>query len=189
MGNQVTEAKEANAVAKAEKARAKALRPWFKKKRYWLLGLVVLAFIGSLLSDGDSSPSSSLNDSANTLDTTVSSSVIDGGSTQETSAPVSTAPKETAGQANARKSAESYLEYQAFSRTGLIKQLEYEKFSTADATYAVDAVEVDWNEQAEKSAKSYLDTSSFSRQGLIDQLLYEGFSQAQAAYGVGTTGL
>ena len=189
MGNQVTEAKEANAVAKAEKARAKALRPWFKKKRYWLLGLVVLAFIGSLLSDGDSSPSSSLNDSANIIDTTVSSSLIDGGSTQETSAPVSTAPKETAGQANARKSAESYLKYQAFSRTGLIKQLEFEKFSSADATYAVDAVEVDWNEQAEKSAKSYLDSSSFSRQGLIDQLLFEGFTQAQATYGVGTTGL
>jgi hypothetical protein len=67
--------------------------------------------------------------------------------------------------------------------------LEFEKFSSADATYAVDAVEVDWNEQAEKSAKSYLDSSSFSRQGLIDQLLFEGFTQAQATYGVGTTGL
>jgi hypothetical protein len=102
---------------------------------------------------------------------------------------MSTTPEETAGQENARKSAESYLRSQAFSRSGLIKQLEFEKFSLADANYAVDVVEVDWNEQAEKTAKSYLQSQAFSRQGLIDQLLFEGFTQAQAEYGVSTTGL
>jgi hypothetical protein len=35
-------------------------------------------------------------------------------------------------------SAESYLEYTAFSRSGLIDQLEYEGFTTAQATYGVD---------------------------------------------------
>ncbi len=34
--------------------------------------------------------------------------------------------------------AESYIEYTAFSRTGLIKQLKYEGFSTKDSTFAVD---------------------------------------------------
>ena len=39
-------------------------------------------------------------------------------------------PAETAGQENARESAEGYLDYSAFSRKGLIDQLEYEGYST-----------------------------------------------------------
>ncbi|WP_258058855.1 Ltp family lipoprotein [Arthrobacter sp. B1805] len=95
----------------------------------------------------------------------------------------------TSGQKNAVQSAESYLDYTAFSRTGLIKQLEFEKYSTEDATYAVDNVTVDWNEQAAKSAANYLEFTSFSRPGLVDQLLFEGFTPEQAEYGVSTTGL
>ena len=90
---------------------------------------------------------------------------------------------ETSGQRNARSSAESYLEFSAFSRTGLIEQLEFEEFSRADAEYAVDALDVDWNEQAVKSAESYLEFSSFSLSGLIDQLEFEGFTPSQAEYG------
>ena len=104
-------------------------------------------------------------------------------------APAEEAPAETAGQENARGSAEGYLEYSAFSRKGLIGQLEYEGYSTKDATYAVDAVSPDWNEQAAKSAKDYLDTSSFSRSGLIEQLEYEGYTEQQAVYGVNQAGL
>ena len=100
-----------------------------------------------------------------------------------------TTVKETVAQSNAKKSATSYLKYSAFSRTGLIDQLEFEGFSTADATYGVDAQNADWNAQAAKSAKSYLKYSAFSRIGLIDQLVFEGYTQAQAEYGVGTTGL
>jgi len=100
-----------------------------------------------------------------------------------------TTVKETVAQSNAKKSATSYLRYSSFSRTGLIGQLEFEGFSTADATYGVDAQKADWNVQAAKSAKSYLKYSSFSRIGLIDQLVFEGFTQAQAEYGVSTTGL
>lgn len=94
------------------------------------------------------------------------------------------APSLSSGQENAVAKAEDYLDYSAFSRTGLIKQLKYEGFSLADATYAVDHVVVNWNEQAAKKAADYLDYSSFSRSGLMDQLLYEGFTQTQAAYGV-----
>jgi Host cell surface-exposed lipoprotein len=184
----MSDAKEAQAEAKAAKAKAKALRPWFKKKRVWLLGVVVVAVIGTAVSGGESSSNTS-SDAARTEETTATSGESENQGSDETSAPVPDAPKETPGQANARKSAESYLRFQAFSRTGLIKQLEFEKYSKADATYAVDAVDADWNEQASKSAKSYLESQSFSRQGLIDQLLFEGFTQAQAEYGVGTTGL
>ncbi|WP_103382126.1 Ltp family lipoprotein [Pseudonocardia dioxanivorans] len=95
----------------------------------------------------------------------------------------------TTSQANAVRKAESYLAFTAFSRKGLIKQLQYEKFSTADATYAVDHITVDWNEQADKKAESYMSFSAFSRDGLIKQLEYEGFTPAQAAHGAKSVGL
>jgi hypothetical protein len=107
----------------------------------------------------------------------------------EADAPEITEPEFTASQENAISTAESYLDYTAFSKSGLIEQLEYEKYSAADARFAVNHINVDWNEQAAKSAKSYLEYSSFSRQGLIDQLEYAGFTTQQATYGVNTTGL
>ena len=97
-------------------------------------------------------------------------------------------PTETVGQKNARNSAESYLDYQAFSRPGLIKQLKFEGFSKADATYAVDYLSPNWNKQAAKSAKSYMDYQSFSASGLQDQLEFEGFTASQAAHGVAAAG-
>jgi uncharacterized lipoprotein YddW (UPF0748 family) len=110
--------------------------------------------------------------------------------TASTPAPVEEeAPDESVAQENAREAAESYLDTQAFSRKGLIEQLEYEGYSTKDATYAVGAIAVDWKEQAAKSAASYLDTQAFSRSGLIEQLEYEGFTHRQAVYGVNQTGL
>jgi hypothetical protein len=80
----------------------------------------------------------------------------DATATPEQSEPAEPAePAETAGQDNARRSAENYLDISAFSRKGLIEQLssDYgEGFSKADAIYAVNHINVDWNEQAAKSA-------------------------------------
>ncbi len=91
------------------------------------------------------------------------------------------------GQANALETAQNYLSFTSFSRTGLIAQLEYEGYSTADATWAVDNLpSVDWNEQAVLKAREYLSFTSFSLQGLIDQLLYEGFTPEQANHGANT---
>ena len=89
----------------------------------------------------------------------------------------------------AEKKAADYLNYSAFSYTGLIGQLEYEGFTTEEATRAADNCGADWNEQAVKKAKEYLDYSSFSRSGLISQLKYEGFTTEQAEYGVTQNGL
>lgn len=89
----------------------------------------------------------------------------------------------TSSQRNALTKAESYLKHSAFSYSGLIEQLEFEGYSTEDATYAVDHCGADWKEQAVKKAKSYLKHSSFSESGLIDQLEYEGFTHEQAVYG------
>lgn len=71
----------------------------------------------------------------------------------------------------------------------MIRQQEFEKFSAADATWAVDRMSVDWNVQAAKKAKEYLDYSAFSRGGHYEQLVFECFTLAQAEQGVNTTGL
>lgn len=97
--------------------------------------------------------------------------------------PTTTRSPYTTSQDNAIRSAQSYLSHNAFSRKGLIEQLEYEQFSTADATFAVDHIVANWNEQAVKSAKSYLSHNSFSQAELIEQLEYEGFTPSQAQYG------
>lgn len=75
-----------------------------------------------------------------------------------------------------------------FSRSGLIDQLEYEEFTTEQATFGVDNITVDWNEQAALKAESYLDLMSFSRSSLITQLEYEGFTREQAEYGATAVG-
>ena len=91
--------------------------------------------------------------------------------------------KPTAEQQKALDRAKEYLRAMPFSHEGLIDQLEYEGYATADATYAADNCGADWNEQALKKAKSYLDTMAFSYSGLVDQLEYEGFTSEQATYG------
>ena len=53
----------------------------------------------------------------------------------------------------------------------------------ADATFAVDSLNVDWNAQAVKLARAYLDYTGFSCQGLIDQREYEEFTADQARFG------
>lgn len=109
--------------------------------------------------------------------------------TEATTVPVPTEdPNVTIGMKNALKTAQSYLSFSAFSYTGLIEQLEYEKYSVEEATYAADNCGADWNEQAAKCAQSYIDFTSFSRDGLIDQLIYEGFTQEQAEYGAQAVG-
>lgn len=121
---------------------------------------------------------------SNTNSTTSSSSST---TTPSTSSNASTSSP-TTGEKNALRSAREYLSFSAFSYTGLINQLEYEGYSTEEATYAADNCNANWNEQAAKSAKEYLDMSSFSRQELINQLIYEGYTQEQAEYGVTRNG-
>ncbi|MFS0854050.1 Ltp family lipoprotein [Microbacterium sp. 179-I 3D4 NHS] len=97
-------------------------------------------------------------------------------------------PKLTLSQQNAISKAKSYLDFMAFSRTGLIDQLEYEGFGTEDATFGVDNAGADWNAQAAKKAQSYLDMMAFSRSGLYDQLAYEGFQPAEIEFGLAAVG-
>ena len=96
---------------------------------------------------------------------------------------------ETLGQANARLSAQMYLNIMPFSRQSLINQLVFEGFSLEYAIHGTDSLNANWNEQAALSAQTYLNIMPFSRQGLIDQLVFEGFTVEQATYGVNSVGL
>ena len=167
------------AEAEAEKAKAKAMRPWFKKKRFIIpIALVLLIFIAGFFG-GEESDSPGVQVPETSLTETESPEPV------EIQEPELT---ETLGQKNARQSAESYLNFKAFSREGLIEQLEFEDYSTEDATYGVDALDANWREQAAKSAEAYLDFKAFSKQGLIDQLMFEGYSKAEAEFGVTAVG-
>lgn len=100
----------------------------------------------------------------------------------------------TGPQRNAARTAKRYLEMSGFSRRGLIQQLSSdagEGYEVADATAAVDSLNVDWNEQAVRSAKQYLEMSGFSCKGLIQQLSSsagEKYSKDEATYGAHQAG-
>ena len=110
---------------------------------------------------------------------------------------VAAAPAEASpySQQQAVGAAKDYLRVMPFSKQGLIDQLSSRYgsgFSKADATYAVNHIEVNWFRQAVRSARSYLRVMHFSRAGLIRQLespYGAQFTHAQAVYGVNHVGL
>jgi hypothetical protein len=103
--------------------------------------------------------------------------------------PVTSAtPTIAPGKWNAERKAEAYLSMGGFSRSGLIKQLEFEGFSAEDSTYAVDNLTVNWDDQAAMKAKAYLGMMGFSHSGLVKQLEFDGFTPEQAQYGASAAG-
>lgn len=102
--------------------------------------------------------------------------------------------KLTPPQKNAVRSAKQYLSMTGFSRDGLIQQLSSsagDGYDVADATAAVDSLDVDWNENAVRSAKQYLSMSGFSCKGLIQQLSSSAgdkYTVSQATFGARQAG-
>jgi Host cell surface-exposed lipoprotein len=100
----------------------------------------------------------------------------------------------TGPQKNAVRSAKQYLSMQGFSRDGLIQQLSSDYgsgYSVADATVAVDSLNIYWNKQAVRSAKQYLSMQGFSCKGLINQLSSSygsKYTVSQATYGARQAG-
>lgn len=114
--------------------------------------------------------------------------------TQEKQNKAKPQPNINSSQNNAIRSAKNYLGISGFSRIGLIKQLSSDAgdgYSIADATVAVDSLNIDWNNQAVRSAKQYLGISGFSCKGLIEQLSSEagdGYTASQATFGAQQAG-
>lgn len=97
-------------------------------------------------------------------------------------------PELTSGQENALAAAENYLEIAGMSKEGLIQQLSSpagDGYSKADATFAANNVDADWNEEAVEAAENYLEISPMSKTALIEQLSSaagDKFTPAQASY-------
>lgn len=112
-------------------------------------------------------------------------------------APAETRPAGTVSELQALAAAQGYLsDGQGFSRQGLLDQLDSSAgngFSVADATWAVDHSDANWDAQAVECAKGYMnDGQGFSRQGLIQQMTSaygNKFTQAQAEYAANALGL
>jgi hypothetical protein len=100
----------------------------------------------------------------------------------------------TGSQRNAVRSAKQYLSMQGFSRNGLIQQLSLDAgdgYKVADATLAVDSLNIDWNQEAVRSAKLYLSMQGFSCNALIQQLSLNAgdkYTVNQATYGAQQAG-
>lgn len=119
--------------------------------------------------------------------------------TPAAAAPATTpaAPAMSGAEQQAVESAQSYLNLgSGFSEAGLLKQLTSSYgagFTAANAQFAINYLNPDWDAQAVLSAKSYLALGQgFSSAGLIQQLTSSygaGFTQAQAEYAVSKVGL
>ncbi len=91
---------------------------------------------------------------------------------------------------NALKAAQNYIDIMPFSERGLYDQLtsEYgDQYPEEAAQYAIENVEVDYNEEALKAAKNYLEIMPMSDNELFDQLTSEygdQFTEEQARYAI-----
>lgn len=143
--------------------------------------VIVMMIVGAIVGGGDDAKKETATSSAPSTPSSAASKPSSPSAQTTTQAPADTA---TAGQRNAIRKAQDYLDMKGFSRSALITQLEFEGYSTDDATYAADHISVDWNEQATRAGTAYLDMSGFSRDGLAAQLEQgDGFTPEQAAYG------
>jgi hypothetical protein len=106
-------------------------------------------------------------------------------------------PQYTVSQQQAITAAQNYLsDGSGFSEAGLIQQLTSSYgngFSQADAEFAVNHVQVDWNQQAATAANGYVSSGEgFSCSSLLQQLTSpygNQFTQPQAEFGVQSVGL
>lgn len=108
----------------------------------------------------------------------------------------SAAPVGTVSEQSAQQAAQGYLDSGiGFSRASLTAQLDSaygNGFSKADATWAVNNLNADWNAQAVVAAKGYMSMGGFSRASLIAQLTSaygNQFTHAQAVYAAHAVGL
>ncbi len=176
-------------------------RSWYQKKRVIIPAVAVLAVVGASIANGGGNKqvATSAAPSITAMQSPASAQPTE--PTDEATEEVSEDPSDeeeadepdsltmTTSQEQAVRKAEQYIEYTAFSRAGLIKQLKYEGFSASDAKFGADHIDVDWMEQAVLKAKDYLEYTAFSRNSLIKQLEYEGFTRKQAEHGAKGAGL
>ena len=95
----------------------------------------------------------------------------------------------TENQQKALDKANEYVDTLPLSRKGLIKQLEYDGYTTDVATYAADNCSANWNKEAKEMAEQYMDSTTYTYKEMVQQLEAEGFTKKQAKFGAKAVGL
>lgn len=95
----------------------------------------------------------------------------------------------TENQQKALDKANEYVDTLPLSHDGLIKQLEYDGYTTDVATYAADNCSVNWNKEAKEMAEQYMDSTTYTYKDMVQQLETEGFTKEQAKFGAKAVGL
>ena len=95
----------------------------------------------------------------------------------------------TENQQKALDKANEYVDTLPLSREGLIKQLEYDGYTTDVATYAADNCSTNWNKEAKEMAEQYMDSTTYTYKDMVQQLETEGFTKEQAKFGAKAVGL
>ena len=73
----------------------------------------------------------------------------------------------TENQQKALDKANEYVDTLPLSREGLIKQLEYDGYTTDVATYAADNCSTNWNKEAKEMAEQYMDSTTYTYKDMV----------------------
>lgn len=161
---------------------AKNSKPLYKRVWFWIIVVIaIIAIVGS-------NPGSEQGDTTNVKQTET---------VEKKEAPKEKDEKEKVAKESvpieyksALKKAKIYSKTMYMSKAGVYDQLtsEYgEKFSPESAQYAVDNLDVDWNENALKKAREYQNIMDMSPSAIYDQLISqygEKFTEEEAQYAI-----
>ena len=88
-------------------------------------------------------------------------------------------------QVQAIQTAEDYLDTMPLSQTELLQMLAVEDIDLEDAKFALEYLDIDWNQEARKKAKEYCKHKiGFSKVKLKAQLLFDHFTEEEADFAV-----
>lgn len=86
-------------------------------------------------------------------------------------------------QVQAIQTAEGYLDTMPLSQTELLQMLTVENINLEDAEFALEYLDIDWNQEARKKAKEYCKHKiGFSKVKLKAQLLFDHFTEEEADF-------
>jgi Host cell surface-exposed lipoprotein len=153
-------------------------------------GLVLIIVIASVASSGKD------NTAGNSQGSATSSQAPSSPAATTPSPAAPAAPQYTPEQQQAIEAAEQYLQMgTGFSRLGLIQQLDSSAgngFPRPIARFAVNHIQVNWDQQAAEAAKGYMQEGGFSYNSMVQQLespYGSDFTNSQAVYGAKAVGL
>ena len=86
-------------------------------------------------------------------------------------------------QVQAIQTAKDYLDTMPLSQTELLQMLTVESINLEDAKFALEYLDIDWNQEARKKAKEYCKHKiGFSKVKLKAQLLFDHFTEEEADF-------